>query len=107
MALPPLRGVLLDIDGTLLDSNDAHAAAFARAFAELEAGAELFCLHKERWWQTARGPLLDAGAFVGLPERVQGRRVEQAEARLVGGDVDSGEVPDRDAGRGRRAGRSS
>jgi HAD superfamily hydrolase (TIGR01509 family) len=34
MALPPLRGVLLDIDGTLLDSNDAHAAAFARAFAE-------------------------------------------------------------------------
>jgi HAD superfamily hydrolase (TIGR01458 family) len=36
----------------------------ARAFAELEAGAELFCLHKNRWWQTARGPLLDAGAFV-------------------------------------------
>jgi HAD superfamily hydrolase (TIGR01458 family) len=36
----------------------------ARAFAELEAGAELFCLHKGRWWQTARGPLLDAGAFV-------------------------------------------
>jgi HAD superfamily hydrolase (TIGR01458 family) len=36
----------------------------ARAFAELEAGAELFCLHKGAWWQTARGPLLDAGAFV-------------------------------------------
>jgi HAD superfamily hydrolase (TIGR01458 family) len=36
----------------------------ARAFSELEAGAELFCLHKNRWWQTARGPLLDAGAFV-------------------------------------------
>jgi HAD superfamily hydrolase (TIGR01458 family) len=36
----------------------------ARAFAELEAGAELYCLHKNRWWQTARGPLLDAGAFV-------------------------------------------
>ena len=29
-----LKGVLLDIDGTLLDSNDAHAAAFTRAFAE-------------------------------------------------------------------------
>jgi HAD superfamily hydrolase (TIGR01509 family) len=29
-----LRGILLDIDGTLLDSNDAHAAAFTRAFAE-------------------------------------------------------------------------
>lgn len=34
MATAPLRGVLLDIDGTLLDSNDAHAAAFTRAFAE-------------------------------------------------------------------------
>ena len=36
----------------------------ARAFAELDAGAELYCLHKNRWWQTSRGPLLDAGAFV-------------------------------------------
>jgi HAD superfamily hydrolase (TIGR01458 family) len=36
----------------------------ARAFAELEAGAELYCLHRNRWWQTKHGPLLDAGAFV-------------------------------------------
>jgi HAD superfamily hydrolase (TIGR01458 family) len=36
----------------------------ARAFAELQAGAELYCLHKNRWWQTARGPLLDSGALV-------------------------------------------
>jgi HAD superfamily hydrolase (TIGR01458 family) len=36
----------------------------ARAFAELKAGAELYCLHKGRWWQTSRGPLLDSGAFV-------------------------------------------
>jgi HAD superfamily hydrolase (TIGR01458 family) len=36
----------------------------ARAFAELQAGAELFCLHRNRWWETARGPLLDTGAFV-------------------------------------------
>ncbi len=36
----------------------------ARAFAELEAGAELYCLHRNRWWQTSRGPLLDSGAFV-------------------------------------------
>jgi HAD superfamily hydrolase (TIGR01458 family) len=35
-----------------------------RAFAELREGARLVCLHKNRWWQTARGPLLDAGAFV-------------------------------------------
>src|SRR5204862_140799 len=26
----------------------------ARAFAELEAGADLFCLHKNPWWQTSR-----------------------------------------------------
>jgi len=36
----------------------------ARAFHELEAGAELYCLHKNRWWQTKAGPLLDAAAFV-------------------------------------------
>jgi HAD superfamily hydrolase (TIGR01458 family) len=36
----------------------------ARAFAELQLGAELYVLHKNRWWQTRRGPLLDTGAFV-------------------------------------------
>jgi HAD superfamily hydrolase (TIGR01458 family) len=36
----------------------------ARAFHELEAGAELYSLHKNRWWQTSRGPLLDSGCFV-------------------------------------------
>jgi len=36
----------------------------ARAFAELEAGADLYCLHRNRWWQTKHGPMLDAGAFV-------------------------------------------
>ena len=36
----------------------------ARAFAELELGAELYCLHRNRWWQTQRGPLLDSGCYV-------------------------------------------
>src|ERR1044071_733236 len=36
----------------------------ARAFGELELGAELYCLHKNTWWQTSRGPMLDSGAFV-------------------------------------------
>jgi HAD superfamily hydrolase (TIGR01458 family) len=36
----------------------------ARVFHELEGGAQLYCLHKNRWWQTKHGPLLDAGAFV-------------------------------------------
>jgi HAD superfamily hydrolase (TIGR01458 family) len=36
----------------------------SRAFHELEAGAELYCLHRNRWWQTKHGPLLDTGVFV-------------------------------------------
>src|SRR5436309_6152806 len=36
----------------------------ARACHELEGGAQLYSLHKNRWWQTKHGPLLDAGAFV-------------------------------------------
>jgi HAD superfamily hydrolase (TIGR01458 family) len=43
-----------------------------RAFAELQAGAELYCLHKNRWWQTKRGPMLDAGVFVAGLEYATG-----------------------------------
>ena len=35
-----------------------------RAFLELLAGADLYCLHRNRWWQTTDGPRLDAGAIV-------------------------------------------
>ena len=51
-------------DETLETNQVFSYTNLARAFHELEAGAELYCLHKNRWWQTARGPLLDAGAFV-------------------------------------------
>ena len=44
----------------------------ARAFAELDGGAELYCLHRNRWWQTALGPLLDSGAFVAGLEYAAG-----------------------------------
>jgi HAD superfamily hydrolase (TIGR01458 family) len=44
----------------------------ARAFAELQAGAELYALHKNRWWQTQRGPLLDSGAIVAGLEYAAG-----------------------------------
>jgi HAD superfamily hydrolase (TIGR01458 family) len=44
----------------------------ARAFAELNGGAELYCLHKNAWWQTSRGPLLDSGAFVAGLEYAAG-----------------------------------
>jgi HAD superfamily hydrolase (TIGR01458 family) len=51
----------------------------ARAFAELEGGAELYCLHRNRWWQTSRGPLLDSGAFVAGLEYAA-----ETEATLLG-----------------------
>jgi len=50
-----------------------------RAYAELRDGARLVCLHKNRWWQTSRGPLLDAGAFVAGLEYAAG-----VEAEVVG-----------------------
>jgi len=51
----------------------------SRAFAELENGARLVCLHRNRWWQTSRGPLLDGGAFVAGLEYAAG-----VEAEVVG-----------------------
>jgi HAD superfamily hydrolase (TIGR01458 family) len=77
-----MAAIVEDLEGVVLVGDNADAVLLggadetpetgrvfsymnlARAFAELDAGAELFCLHKGRWWQTSRGPLLDAGAFV-------------------------------------------
>ena len=33
---PPLRGCLLDVDGTLIDSNDAHARSWVDVLTEYE-----------------------------------------------------------------------
>ena len=51
----------------------------ARAFSEIQAGAELFALHKNPWWQTARGPMLDGGAYVAALEYATG-----VEANVIG-----------------------
>ena len=51
----------------------------ARAFSEIQAGADLFCLHRNPWWQTARGPMLDGGAFVAALEYATG-----VDATIVG-----------------------
>jgi HAD superfamily hydrolase (TIGR01458 family) len=77
-----MQGLVADLEGIELVGEGADAVLIggadetpetnlvfsymnlARAFAELELGAALYCLHRNRWWQTARGPLLDAGAFV-------------------------------------------
>jgi HAD superfamily hydrolase (TIGR01458 family) len=69
-----------DADVVLLGGADESAETnqvfsymnLARAFAELENGAELYCLHKNPWWQTSRGVLLDAGAFVAGLEYAAG-----------------------------------
>jgi HAD superfamily hydrolase (TIGR01458 family) len=77
-----MPGILDDLEGLLLigmnadavlvggcDEGDEPGLVFSylnlnRAFLELQAGADLYCLHKNRWWQTAEGPRLDSGAFV-------------------------------------------
>src|SRR5947209_11885878 len=51
----------------------------ARAFAELELGADLYCMHRNRWWQTQRGPLLDSGCYVAGLEYAA-----QTEATVLG-----------------------
>ncbi|HSK17465.1 MAG TPA: TIGR01458 family HAD-type hydrolase [Gaiellaceae bacterium] len=66
------------------DEGDETGRVFAydrlnRAFAELERGARLVCLHRNRWWQTSRGPRLDSGAFVAGLEYAAG-----VEADVVG-----------------------
>jgi HAD superfamily hydrolase (TIGR01458 family) len=70
--LDGLRLVGMNVDAVLLggaDEGEETGRVFSylnlnRAFHELEAGAELYCLHKNRWWQTTDGARLDAGAFV-------------------------------------------
>ncbi len=87
LAMP---GIVADLDGVELVGEGADAVLLggadetpetnlvfsfmnlARAFAELEMGAELYCLHRNPWWQTKRGPLLDGGAFVAGLEYAAG-----------------------------------
>jgi len=77
-----MPGLLDDLDGLTLvgmnvdavliggaDEGEETGRVFSylnlnRAFHELEAGADLYCLHKNKWWQTADGARLDTGAFV-------------------------------------------
>jgi HAD superfamily hydrolase (TIGR01458 family) len=70
--LEGLQLVGMNVDAVLVggaDEGEDPGRVFSylnlnRAFHELEAGADLYCLHKNRWWQTTDGPRLDAGAFV-------------------------------------------
>ena len=70
--LEGMKLVGMNADAVLVggcDEGDEPGRVFSylnllRAFHELKGGAALYCLHKNRWWQTADGPRLDAGAFV-------------------------------------------
>jgi HAD superfamily hydrolase (TIGR01458 family) len=81
--VPDLEGLELvgeDADAVLVGGCDETADAnqvfsymnLGRAFSEIEGGADLYCLHKNPWWQTSRGPMLDGGAFVAALEYATG-----------------------------------
>ena len=85
-----MPGILDDLEGLELigmnadavlvggaDETDEPGRIFSylnlnRAFLELQAGAALYCLHRNRWWQTAEGPRLDSGAIVAGLEYAAG-----------------------------------
>jgi HAD superfamily hydrolase (TIGR01458 family) len=81
--VPDLEGLELvghDVDAVLIGGCDETLEPnqvfsymnLGRAFDELQAGASFYCLHKNRWWQTSRGPMLDSGAFVAGLEYATG-----------------------------------
>lgn len=71
--MKPVRGVLLDIDGTLVESNDAHAQAWVEALAE--AGRPVP-------FETVR-PLIGMGGDKLLP-KVAGIDAESGEGKRIG-----------------------
>jgi HAD superfamily hydrolase (TIGR01458 family) len=85
--LASLQLVGMNVDAVLIggaDEGEETGRVFSylnlnRAFHELRAGADLYCLHKNRWWQTTDGPRLDAGAFVAGLEYAA-----EAEATVLG-----------------------
>jgi HAD superfamily hydrolase (TIGR01458 family) len=81
--VPDLEGIELvghDADAVLIGGCDETLEPnqvftymnMARAFAEIRMGAAFYCLHKNKWWQTSRGPMLDSGAFVAGLEYATG-----------------------------------
>ena len=85
-----MEAIVPDLEGLELVGHDAEAVLIGgcdetlepnqvfsymnlgRAFSEIQAGASFYCLHKNRWWQTSRGPMLDAGVFVAGLEYATG-----------------------------------
>lgn len=81
---PRVRGLLLDVDGTLVDSNDDHARAWVRALAE---NGEAVRFEDVR-------PLIGMGGDKLLPkvtgieaESPKGKAIEKRRGEIVRGDV--------------------
>jgi HAD superfamily hydrolase (TIGR01509 family) len=70
--MPRIRGVVLDVDGTLVDSNDAHARAWVDALAEAGYGVP---------FERVR-PLIGMGADKLLPAAI-GRAADGEEAQAI------------------------
>jgi HAD superfamily hydrolase (TIGR01458 family) len=81
--VPDLEGLELvghDVEAVLIGGCDETLEPnqvfsymnMARAFNEILMGASLYCLHKNTWWQTSRGPMLDSGAYVAGLEYATG-----------------------------------
>lgn len=90
-----LHGVLLDVDGTLIDSNDAHARAWAAA------------LHAEGFGQTTQEvrPLIGMGGDKLIPETTGQAADSDVGQRLMQGWLTrfKTQIPDLHATRGARA----
>jgi len=85
-----MAAIVPDLEGLELVGHDADAVLIggcdetlepnqvfsymnlARAFGEIQMGASFYCLHKNKWWQTSRGAMLDGGAFVAGLEYATG-----------------------------------
>ena len=92
-----MPSIVPDLEGVELVGEGAHAVLvggcdettesnqvfshmnLARAFSEIRAGADLYAMHKNPWWQTSRGPMLDGGAYVAALEYATG-----VEATVIG-----------------------
>ncbi|MBD2082530.1 HAD family hydrolase [Leptolyngbya sp. FACHB-17] len=68
-----LKGVLLDIDGTLVDSNDAHAHAYVEAFAEHGYAVEFDRVR----------PLIGMGGDQLIPRIVSSLSGEEGEGKQI------------------------
>ena len=90
--LDGLQLVGMNVDAVLIggaDEGEETGRVFSylnlnRAFHELDAGADLYCLHKNRWWQTADGRAPRRGRIrrrARVRRRHRGDGARQAERR--------------------------